>query len=93
MVRQRDLTPENKTWLADWLDTVSPDLDVVFYVSDGTDAPDTWEPHPHLAVRQDVPLRDGVRAMIWPVHVEGWADPADVGWQGVADLMAQGRRI
>ena len=91
-MRVRDLSDAWRTWLGDWLHEFDPDLSVWIYEDDGTDAPDEWADEPHLAIREDVPLRDGVRAMVWPVHVAGWADPAEIGWQGVADLAAQDRR-
>lgn len=92
-MRIHELSPEWKTWLGTWAEDLDSDLDVVFYEWDGTDLPDAWEGHPHLAIREDVRLSGDEIAMVWPVHLDGWADITQIGWQGVAELLAQGRRI
>ena len=83
----RDLDPSWRAWLGRWADQFDPDLPVVFYDDDGTDAPDEWFEGPHLAVTcdwKDTP-DSGPRSLVWPVGVPGWEDPKVTGWSGVAE--------
>lgn len=90
----RDLPDAWTQWLGRWTDEVPDDFPVVFYEDDGTDLPDEWENYPHLAIREDVQLpgENAPRALVWLVGVDGWADPREIGWQGVAELIAFGCR-
>lgn len=82
-----------RSWLGAWRDELDPGLPVVFYQDDGTDSPDAWADGPHVAVCVDAEI-DGVkRGAVWPVRVDGWADPTAIGWAGVFDLIRQGRRV
>lgn len=80
-----ELTPEWREHLSEWVAVVGPDLPIQFYKHDGTDSPDVWADGPHLAVSVDV--HPG-RTTVWPVDVDGWANPRDIGWQGVIALIA-----
>lgn len=84
-----------KSWLGEWRDNLDHDLPVIFYEDDGLDAPDEFEPGPHLAIRSDSTetIPGAEHALIWPVDVEGWADIRKLGWRGVLPLLDAGKRM
>lgn len=89
-----DLPDEWRDALKDWAAVLDGDDTLVeFYEDDGTDSPDVWESAPHLAVTQTGAEVARYGHMItWPVGYEGWADPREIGWDGAARLLAEGKR-
>ncbi|WP_116042300.1 hypothetical protein [Amycolatopsis palatopharyngis] len=74
-----------KQWLGAWYSQFDPSTPVVFYKDDGTDSPDEWADGSHIAISLTLGL-------VWPVRIKGWADVTVIGWDGIAKLLAEGRR-
>lgn len=90
----RDMSPEWREHLKPWADEFGPDLPVQQYEHDGKPDPNVWIPGPHLAVTEDPALLGGKQGqcIAWPVDYDGWANPRDIDWSGVLELLKAGKR-
>lgn len=90
----RDLDPEYQRGLEPWAAELGEDMRIAYYDHDGKDTPDQWADGPHLALQLAgfLTARNNGKPLAWPVDYEGWANPRDIGWYGVLDLLNAGKR-